>query len=317
MRSIYFLAGLAFLFSCQSAPVETKMEEIPVDSTRKIILRLDPPDRSAYTYHIANETVYKIKVNDQDITTGNVTNIQYDYLIQKDSSGGFNISIIFRHIKVITDKDGKKTEADADNAALSIHPVEKMLGILKDQKMEVKIDEKGSVQAIKGYDELGYKFIAQFAEDDSYGRTTAKAQWDQLITNGLIKGQVNHLFKALPDTEVYTGYTWTSNEKTEGDMPMHVESTMKIKDIDSTGQVVFLTESRLRNAGNSFANIPGAQMEEASLSGTRIGTTRINMQTGMIEKSDYKGKISGTVIVMGNIVPLVIENKVTIEGRRR
>lgn len=315
MKTSSFLAVLILLSACQSTPAPPKMESVIVDSTHKTILRFDPPSGSAYTYHAVNETVYKMKINDQQINTGNITDLQYDYFIQKDTAEVFTISIFFRKIKVITDKDGTKTEADADNAALSVYPIEKMLGMLKDQKMELRIDGNGKVLSVKGYDEIGHKFIAQFADDDTYGRATAKTQWDQLVGNGLIKGQLNQMFKTLPGVEVYPGYSWTSKDKVEGDLPMNVESTMKIAEIDPLKQIVFLTESKLKNAGNTIANVPGARLEDASLSGTRTGITHINAQTGMIEKNVYTSKISGSIVAMGTIMPLTIDSKVTLEGK--
>src|SRR5690606_31355741 len=148
-------------------------------------------------------------------------------------------------IKVLSQKDNVRLEADAANAMLSVKPLERMLGILKEQDIQVKLSASGVVEYINGYEELGQRFLSKFAEGDTYGKAIAKEQWDKIIANGLVKGHLSQLFKTFPDVPVYQGFSWKQKEKVEGELPLEMETILKIKSIDPDGQIVIVSKADL------------------------------------------------------------------------
>ena len=50
------------------------------------------------------------------------------YLIQKDTAGNYIFNISYDKVKLYTKNNGIETDADAENAANSSNPVDKMLG---------------------------------------------------------------------------------------------------------------------------------------------------------------------------------------------
>ncbi|MCC6286309.1 MAG: hypothetical protein IT249_00340, partial [Chitinophagaceae bacterium] len=140
---------------------------------------------------------------------------------------------------------------------------------------------------------------------DNYGREIAKKQWDQIIINGIVKGNVGQMFKALPDTSVYQGYRWTVQEKQEGELPMDIETSFIIKEINE-GQVIVVSESNMKSTEGAITNMPGQKDVQTELKGKRAGVAYIDINDGMIVKSKYVTDISGFVNVMGIKTPISI-----------
>ncbi|HRO47569.1 hypothetical protein [Agriterribacter sp.] len=73
--------------------------------------------------------------------------------------------------------------------------------------------------------------MSKFAAEDIYGKAVVKEQWDKIVANGLVKGHLNQLFKAFPDAPIYQGFGWKLKERVEGELPLEMETTLKIKSV--------------------------------------------------------------------------------------
>lgn len=318
--------GILLFLSCKNKDadtivmdniVEDVINNVAIDTSFSTRLQLNPPDASVYIYRSKNETSYDLKFDDREVKSSNASDVQYRYAVHKDSAGKFIMDILFDSIKVLSQKDNVKSEADAANAMLSVNPLERMLGMLKDQGIQVKLSASGVVESISGYEELGQRFLAKFAEDDTYGKTVAKEQWDKIIANGLVKGHLNQLFKAFPDAPIYQGFSWKLKERVEGELPLEMETTLKIKSVDPNGQIIIVSNADLKSAEDVIVEMPGQKGVTAKLSGYRKGILHVNAKTGMVERSEYISDMNGTILVLGNFVPIKIKNKVKLEGREK
>ena len=65
-----------------------------------------------------------------------------NYIANRDSAGNFVFNIRYDKIKIKTQNGDTETEADADNAALSINPVERMLGLLKQAEFAAVVNPR-------------------------------------------------------------------------------------------------------------------------------------------------------------------------------
>lgn len=311
---------LFFLTGCKAKTTETNahnaIQNVVVDSSKSIILHLSPANGSVYRYFTNNETATLLEMEGNKMETISNTVVENIYHIHKDSNQNIVFNIKYENIKVTTKKNDVESEVDAANAALTNNPVERMLGMLKEQEINVAVSSQGKIHSITGYEEMGNKLLSNFSDKDGYSRDIAKQQWDQVVINGIVKNNVGQMFKSFPGAKVYRGYRWTSKEKQEGELPMDVETSFVIKEIDADGNVIIASESNIKTAEGTQSNVPGQKNVQTDIKGKRSGIAYVNGITGMIEKSEYTTTVSGHINVMGIESPMSITTRLNITGKK-
>ncbi|MFT3748118.1 MAG: DUF6263 family protein [Agriterribacter sp.] len=318
MKRIITIGLIVFLLSCNSTPSSDSNapsgnipaaqsgEQAGGDAYR---FRLNPQDKSTYRYMLYNDSEITMEVNGNETNSTNNAAAETSYTVNKDSTDNLIFSIRYDKITIHTKKGNTETYADADNAALSTNPVDKMLAILKQADITAIVGLNGEVKNIKGYKELGDKMTAGFAANDIYGKNAARSQWEKLIGGNIFQGGIDKLFNTLPDSTVKPGDSWSATSKQSGEIPVKIQSVFTLKKIEnniaiiqSAGDIISIDAA----PGNELANIKG------DIKGTQKGTMELNIKTGMIIKNDISTKIEGTIQSMGVDVPVSIKNVIRI-----
>jgi hypothetical protein len=195
MKKYAFLPVLLLLFvSCKM--VTNADRQFGQAAENKIYrLHLNPAGGSKYYYDINNQSEIKLELSDNKIDNLNKTDVGVIYSINRDSAGDFKIELRYDKLKIFTKSGDSETEMDAANAALTINPVEKMLGILKQAVITADVNRAGTLKSITGYDELTAKIMAQLGSSDVYTRETARKQWEQSVGKGMVRNNLDQLFK--------------------------------------------------------------------------------------------------------------------------
>lgn len=72
-------------------------------------------------------------------------------------------------------KNGElETEADAENASVSLNPADKMLGALKKSKLTVLVSPTGETKILSGYKELSEELMSTLDANDQNARSIAQ-----------------------------------------------------------------------------------------------------------------------------------------------
>ncbi|HRN57312.1 MAG TPA: DUF6263 family protein [Agriterribacter sp.] len=312
-RSYPFILLVALLAQCTGEFRKEPDLQLTIDKDHPVQLRFNPSPGSVYCYDTENEIAIEVDMEGKKIKNRNKSTIINTYSVSKDTGGGFRFNIRYNKIKTKTENGDIVTEADADNAALSVYPLEKMLGIVKDQDINVFVDVSGKVKAISGYDEVKAKLMEGFAPDDTYSRDIARAQWDKVIGSGMIKEQAGHIFNMTPDSMVYQGYQWKARSIQRAEIPMNVTTTYTVSKIDPGNKIIVLSDATMTSVTTPAAGIIPVQPEVvADLKGIQKGTIEIDALSGMVIKSEISGTIKGTIQVMGNTLPALIKTKLKI-----
>src|SRR6266404_3316427 len=126
---------------------------------------------------------------------------------------------------------------DADKAEGSGDPAEKMLGLLKGINIQAVVNPARQIKSLKGIDEIRDKVMANFNPGDTYGRSMAGKQWDERVKEGLVKNNIEQLFKIFPDSAVHVGDRWklSATEIVDGTAVVHSEG--EINSDHSTGEM--------------------------------------------------------------------------------
>jgi hypothetical protein len=90
---------------------------------------------------------------------------------------------------------------------------------------------------------------------DTKAIQAARAQWEQQIGNGLVKGNLDQLFKVFPDSAVHLRDEWKITSKQEGEIGLIVKSTFKLKAVNN--DIAIIEVQGTITSDNSSANVMG------------------------------------------------------------
>ena len=313
MNKYVFLPSVLLLFiSCKMITNSDKQFGI-VDENKIYRLRLNPAAGSKYFYDISNQSEIKLEVNSTKIDNINKTTVGVSYAVSKDSLGNFLINMQYDKIKIYSKTADTETEMDADNAALTSNPVEKMLGILKTASITATVSPAGEVKSVTGYKELTAKVLEKLAATDTYARTTAQTQWEQFVEKGFVKTNLDQLFKIFPDSAVHIGDKWKLNIEQSAELGLMAKSSFLLKEINNDVAVIISTGEI--KSDSTPANLMG-QVVTANLKGRQEGEYEMNIRTGMLIKSNITATVEGTIQMMGREIPVKVKSAINMNGKK-
>jgi hypothetical protein len=239
--------------------------------------------------------------------------VGFSYAVDKDSAGNFLFTMKYDKIQVHTKTEDTETDLDADNATLTLDPVEKMLGILKTANIVAIVTPAGEIKTVTGYKELTARIMENFGNADAYTKITAQAQWEQFVQKGVIQKGMDQLFKIFPDSAVHVGDKWKTGSSESEELGLKAKSFFTLKEINNG--IARITASGDIASDSSTVNVMG-QMVNASLKGRQQGGYEMDTKSGMLTKSSISAKVKGTIQMMGREIPVNIETSVTINGKQ-
>jgi hypothetical protein len=167
---------------------------------------------------------------------------------------------------------------------------------------------------LKGIDEIRDKVVANFNPSDTYGRSMAVKQWDERIKEGLVKSNIEQLFKIFPDSAVHIGDRWKLSATQKEGISLHSQSSYQLREIVD-GTAVIRTEGDISSEG-STGEIGGATFT-AELKGKQEGELEMETATGMLLSNNLHSTIAGTMNMMGRDVPMTIRTEMKMQGRKK
>lgn len=277
-------------------------------------LRLNPKPGTSYYYDIENDSKIKISLDNNEVENISKSDVGINYSIGKDSLGDILLGISYDKIHVYSRNNGNETDADAENAKLSLNPTERMLGILKNASLTAVVTSKGEVKDIKGYRQLSSQLMAGLDTSDVNVKQVAQAQLDKMIGSQIIQKNLDQLFKIFPDSAIHVGDKWKMNVAQKGDFTLNVESEFHLEDINS--EIAFVrSESEIEDDHAPLAMMGYTVIP--NLKGTQKASYEIEAATGMLLNSNIESEISGKLQMLGREIPISLKVKVTIKGQRR
>jgi hypothetical protein len=311
---ITFFFFCILIVSCKIQPDSDRdYDKFDPDKTYK--LQLNPATGSAYYYDITNESETKLEVDDKRVNNETKTTVGVNYTISRDSAGDFLFNTVYNKVHFYTKSGDIETDMDADNAAFSMNPAEKMLGILKDANIVATVSPSGEIKNVSGYKEMGDKIMAGFAANDINSKNIVQDQWEKLIGDGLIKKNMDQLFKIFPDSAVHLRDTWKLNSRQDGEIGLNVKTTYTLKAINS--EIAIIGAKGKITSDNNATNEMGYGGVTTNLTGEQLGEFEMEAKTGMLIRCNIKINVEGTIEVMGREIPVIIKASNKIEGRKK
>lgn len=307
---LILITGL--FFSCKSLLSEDKhFSDLKEGTVFK--LKLNPTPGSAYHYDVVNETDIKFEVEDKKVVNSNRSTAGILYQLDKDTSGNFLFTMKYDKVGIYSKSGDNETEYDGDKGVASIDPIEKMLGILTAYNLSITITPAGEVKAINGYREMTDKLMEQFTMSDETEKAAAKVKWEQIIKDGLVKKNIDQLFRIFPDSTLHIRDKWKLKSRQAGDLNMDVTTTYFLKDINNE---IALIETSADIVSDSLPSDLMGYEVAADLKGSQFGEIMIETKTGMLVSARLSAKIEGTLELMEREIPVLIETRVEIKSKK-
>lgn len=307
IRLLVFLICI-YAIGCKTNPDSNRNY---ADGSKVYKLHLSPVTGSQYYYDISNESEISVELNDKNTKSLSKSSAGVYYGMGKDSLGNTLVTITYDKLHVYSKKGDVETDADAANSLATINPLEKMLGILKDTKMSASINSRGEIINIQGYKELEDKIFSQLNFTDDATKGQARGMWENAVGNGIIKNNMEELFKIFPDSSVHIGDSWKLNSLQNG---FTVKNIYKLKAIND--DLALIESEGVISSDSSLTNATGLGGIPAELKGDQQGEYEMETKTGMLVSAKLKASIKGAVTAGGGDVPITIETSVKINGKK-
>jgi len=263
---------------------------------------------------MTNQSKIEMEVEGKNIDNNNKSTTGINYTINKDSLGNFIFDINYDKVQLHTKNGDSESDIDAANAYISSEPLERMLGLLLKATMKATIDSTGQVKSITGYKELGEKVISGLNSNDTYSITMAKSQWEKMVGNGIVKKNMDQVFKIFPDSAIHIGDTWKMNSREEGEIALNVKSIFTLKTINDN--IAIINSEGTIKSDNIPSTLMGVTGVVANLKGTQNGQFEVDSKTGMLINCKIKSEVDGNIQMMGKEIPLEIKSSVDIKGKQ-
>jgi hypothetical protein len=313
MKSMLFYVLLVFIVSCK--PLSSSSPDFDkFDPDKTYRLQLNPPPGVRYYYEVNNESEVELEVDGKNAGFSNKTSAGMTYQLTKDTTSDLRFQIKYDKIDLYTKSGDKETEIHVKEGTIPLSPEETMLTILRDAVIIGKVSATGEVKQIEGFEEMGDKLISGLPEGDLYGRNTAKAQWEKIVGNGVVRKNIDQIFRVFPDSAIHLGDTWRLSSIQQGDFKLKLSNDFTLKAINSEIAIINAT-GRIKN-DNTIEDLQGYGKVTTNFKGEQEARFEMEAKTGMLISCDIRANVNGTITVMGREVPVTIKTKVRMKGKR-
>lgn len=312
MKLFIFISTAIFFATACKIPSGSGRHYADGDPSKMYKLQFNPKPGTNYYYTIDNESEFKVDAGEKKVDNQNSSKVGLSYKVSRDSSGNFLLTIQYDKIHIHTKNDGDELDMDADNGINSIDPVEKLLGILKGSIVTATITPAGVTKSITGYETMKEKLLASFNANDTYSKNVAEKQWDKNIKEGLIRKNMEQLFRIFPDSAVHVGDKWRMTTDEQDEVKMTIKSVFTLEDINDG--VATIRSSGDITSANSTGNEMGYDFT-VNLNGKQTGEFEVKTATGLVIRSSIESDITGEMEMAGRKVPITIHSAVKTLGR--
>jgi hypothetical protein len=323
---ILSLGMLILALSCNTGSKQKQPGQNKADSTGKEVvssetvdaddpayhLRLNLAKGSTYHYAVEYETNTDLEVAGKKINILNQSEVGVTYEIDKDSAGNFLFQVHYDRIHIRTKTGDKETEYTVPSSDGTADPMEKMLATLKTANIVATITPAGKVTSVTGYQGLSEKMLAGI-NADAQSRQMAQAQLDKVIGEGILKKNLDQLFNLYPDAAIHVGDSWKTDVTQKGEIPLFVQLTNKLKDIDD--DIASIKSKGEVSSDKANANIMGQQVT-STLKGQQTGESEVEIKTGLLLNSKTQTDVQGTLQMMGQEIPISIRSGVKVDRKK-
>ncbi|MCA1751227.1 MAG: DUF6263 family protein [Cryomorphaceae bacterium] len=190
-----------------------------------------------------------------------------------------------------------------------------MLGKLTEQKFVAVISHTGTIEEVRGLEELIQKAAGEGEGGDQMSRQISESFGDVGLERNLEFG-----INIFPEGKVKKGSSWSKSHYSNSGMPVIVENTYTLKAVNGKTAEIEVNGTFSVDPENATGDMQGMEAT-FFFDGTRTGTLTVEIETGWVISGTLNDDIGGSVTIAANAqvpdgmtVPMELVNTTKISG---
>ena len=259
--TVLILLAFTVILSCKNS-----------DSPGITVLKFNLEKGKRYNYDIVWDTDQKVmdrndKINLQGNFSFEVISDDGTIKILKGSYRKFRLYMKIMDLEMDIDTD-KPVAAVSENESME-NVMQRLFSKIKGSSFTMKVDEKGNIVSVTGFDEIINGMIGTSALNGEMELQMRASLKDQFSEEEL-KNQLANVFVIFPDKAIKQGDSWQRNYKITGKVPADLTTTYTVTQIE--GEHLTLDAK----------SVIGPSGEGMQIKGKQSGNLLVNGKTGMV-----------------------------------
>lgn len=264
------LATLLLFPACQSTRSATASKMLKFNFEKgkgydyEMIMNMDQ-DVNGQQMQMDMTTYYSMDVTAVEGNTKTLTT-RFDRFKMKVGANGVGLEVDSdKPLRVESDSSGKRNP---------IKMISSLLGAIRGQRFQMKVDDEGNVLEVSGFSDMAQRLVDSMKLEGKE-REQMMAQFNSQFNETTVKNQFEKVFHLFPNKTVKVGDTWTKNSDVNMmGSTQHHSTIYTVKEIE--GDMVTLDESTKIEGGSP----------QAKFDGKITGTIVIDSRTGLVMNAD-------------------------------
>jgi len=267
VSTVFILFFIALISSCKNS-----------GSTTGMLLKFDPEKGKRYSYDITWDTDQKVMDRNDKI------NLQGNFSFEMISDDGpiKTLKGEYRRFRLYMKIMDLEMDIDSDKPATALSENESMEGMMqrlfskiKGSSFTMKVDEKGNIQSVTGFDEIINSIIGAAGLNKEM-ELQMRASLNDQFSEQELKNQLAPVFAIFPDHAIKQGDKWQRKYGIGGKIPADFTTTYTVKQIEGD-HVVLDAESVIGPTG-----------EGIQIKGKQSGNLLVHSKTGLVLNAEFK-----------------------------
>ena len=291
----YLIALTAFLICSVTAGFGQKA----------IDLKFNLPVGAGFDYNIDMDMTTSGNVGGQEINANNTMNIGYNFAVAGDSADWKKMAATITRIAMNINANGMNINYDSDKPVDTTDMISstfgKILGSMKGGKFAFTMNKEGKVGSVTGMDELINNMSA------AGGGASMMQGMTNAFSEENFKNNLQQSFGFYPAKPVKPGDTWTNTTTTNTNgAEMTMNNTYTLESVSGNMANVKV---------NSTLSAPASASID-SMSGITTGNMQFDVKTGVPVSGDLGTKMDLTINANGQSLPMKMDIKMKITGKK-
>ncbi|HWB27829.1 MAG TPA: DUF6263 family protein [Chitinophagaceae bacterium] len=278
-----------------------------------IDFKFNVPKGTKFSYTVGMNMGMDQAVMGQSMKVASKITIAYLFEVLDDSAGGWKkIRTTISRFGMQMNANGMEMNFDTDTPSEDttgpMAQVGKIFGALKGGQFVFTMNGDGKIGEITGIREMTDKIIAGMTSVDT---SVARTSLDKAFNEENFKQNLQQSFAMYPGKPVKPGDSWSKSiEMNSNGMPMKLDNTYTLKSVEGDSIKVDVV-SKITAGGSAM--MQGMNLD---ITGDMKGINTFDKATGMPTSGDDNMKMDMKMKMQGQEVPMKMDIKVEITGKK-
>ncbi|HVX50379.1 MAG TPA: DUF6263 family protein [Chitinophagaceae bacterium] len=269
-----------------------------------------------FTYGITMDMNMNQAVMGQNMKVNSKIAMGYQFEVLDDSAGWKRLSTTISRFAMHMNANGMNMDFDTDEPendstgdGSPMEKVGKILGALKGGQFVFTMNGDGQIGEITGIKDITSKILARMPAEDT---AIAAQSLEKTFNEESFKQNMQQSFAMYPGKAVKPGDTWTKTmNMISNGMPMKLENTYTLQSVE--GDSIKVAVASKITADGLSSIMPGMDI---SMTGDMKGLNTFNKTSGMPVSGDDNMTIDMKMKMQGQEVPMKMDMKMTMAGKK-